>query len=50
MVPAKYKNLRITRISVDGNKARFIIRPVKGSDYAMVMVEPGTKHSIIVNY
>jgi len=50
MVPVKYKNLRITGISVDGIEARFITRSVKGSDYNMVMVEPGIKHSIIVNY
>ena len=50
MVPVKFKNLRITRISVDGNEARFITRSVKGSDYTMVIVEPGIKHSIIVNY
>jgi hypothetical protein len=50
MVPAKYEGLRIKKISLDGNADRFITRSVKGSEYALVTVESGIKHSIIVNY
>lgn len=50
MVPAKYEGLRIKKISLDGNDDRFITRSVKGSEYALVTVESGIKHSIIVNY
>ena len=50
MVPAEYKGLRVKKISLDGNDARFITRSVKGSEYAFVTLESGIKHSIIVNY
>lgn len=50
MVPSEYKGLSVKKISFDGNYARFITRSVKGSGYAFVTVEPGIKHSIVVNY
>jgi hypothetical protein len=50
MVPAKYEDLRIKGIAIDGNNSRFIIRSVKGSDYAFIKVLSGINHSIIVNY
>jgi hypothetical protein len=50
MVPAEYEGSRVDKISLDGNDARFITRSVKGSEYALVTVESGIKHSIIVNY
>jgi len=50
MVPAEFKGLRVKKISLDGNDARFISRSLKGSGYAFVTVEPGIKHSIVVNY
>jgi hypothetical protein len=50
MVPVKYKDLRVKKISLDGNDAGFIMRLVKGSEYALVTLEPGMNHSIIVYY
>jgi hypothetical protein len=50
MVPAENKGLKVKKISLDGKDARFITRSVKGSGYAFVTVEPGIKHSIVVNY
>jgi len=50
MVPAEYEGSRVDKISLDGNDARFITRLVKGSEYAFITVNPGIKHSIIVNY
>jgi hypothetical protein len=50
MVPAESKGLRVKKISLDGNDAKFITRTVRGSGYAFVTVDPGIKHSIVVNY
>jgi hypothetical protein len=50
LVPVKFEDLEIKGITVDGNDSRFIIRSVKGSDYAFTSVESGIKHSVIVNY
>jgi hypothetical protein len=50
LVPAEYKGLRVKQIILDGINTRFITRTVKGSGYAFVTVEPGLKHSIVVNY
>jgi hypothetical protein len=50
MVPFENKGSRVKRISLDGIYTRFITRSVKGSGYAFVTLEPGLKHSIVVNY
>jgi hypothetical protein len=50
LVPAEYEGSRVDKISLDGNDARFITTLVKGSKYAFITVEPGIKHSIVVNY
>jgi hypothetical protein len=50
MVPVNYKGFRIKGIAIDGNNTRFMTRSVKGTPYALVTVESGMKHSIIVNY
>jgi hypothetical protein len=50
MVPVKFKDLRITGISVDGNNTRIITRTVKGSEYVLITIKSGTAHSIVVNY
>jgi len=50
IVPAEYKGLRVKKISLDGSSAKFLTRSVKGSDYALVTVESGRNHSIVVNY
>jgi hypothetical protein len=50
MVPAEFDGSGVEKISLDGKNARFITRSVKGSDYAFVTVEPGSKHSIVVIY
>ncbi len=50
MVPSKYGDKQIKRITRNGKDIRFITRSVKGSDYAFVTVEPGANYSIFVNY
>ena len=50
MVPFKYGNKKISRITQNGEDASFIIRSAKGKNYAFLTVEPGTNYSILVNY
>jgi hypothetical protein len=50
MVPFKYNDKRITDITRNGKSVTFIIRSVKGSDYAFLTVEPGANYSILINY
>jgi len=50
MVPFKYRDKRITGVTRNGKDATFIIRSVKGSDYAFITVEPGANYSILVTY
>jgi hypothetical protein len=50
LVPVKFKDLRITGISLDGNSNRIITRTIKGSEYVLITVKPGTNHSIAVTY
>jgi hypothetical protein len=50
MVPLKFKDLRITGISLDGNNAGIITTTLKGSEYVLITINSGTDHSIVVNY
>jgi hypothetical protein len=50
MVPFNSRDKEIKRITRNGKDATFIIRSVKGSDYAFLTVEPGVNYSILVNY
>ena len=50
MVPFTYRNKKIARITCDEKEAPFIIRSVKGHNYAMVTVRPGYDYSFKVNY
>jgi large repetitive protein len=50
MVPSRYGDKRIKTIAKNGKNVSFITRSVKGSEYALITVEPGTNYSILVNY
>ena len=50
MVPHNYGNKKIKGITKNGDDAPFIVREVKGSDYAFLTVESGTNYSILVKY
>jgi hypothetical protein len=50
MIPYNYGNKIIKGILKNDNEASFIVRKVKGSDYAFLCVEPGTNYSIAVTY
>ena len=50
MVPFRYNDREIGRISCNGKDAEFIHRSVKGTDYAFLTVTPGAVYSISVNY
>jgi hypothetical protein len=50
LVPYKYGDKRILEIIRNGKDTPFIIRSVKGSEYAFLTVAPGANYSIIVNF
>ena len=50
MVPFMSGEKVIKQIDVGEKSVPFIIRSVRGSFYAMVTVNPGMNHSIIINY
>jgi hypothetical protein len=50
MVPARYRDKKIAGISCNGKKTSFILRSVRGNDYAFLTVKPGENYSISVHY
>jgi hypothetical protein len=50
MVPFKYGNMKIKRISQNGKDTPYTIKPVKGSDFAFLTVAPGSNYSIVVDF
>ena len=50
MVPYRYGEKKITCISCAEEETSYIIRSVRGSDYAFVTIKPGQCYSIKVNY
>jgi hypothetical protein len=50
MVPVKFEDLKIMGIRIDGKDSGYIIRSVRGSQYAFATVESGISHSITVDY
>jgi hypothetical protein len=50
MVPQTYGNKKIKEIKSNGNKQSFLLRWVKGHEYAFVSLEPGQNYNITVNY
>lgn len=49
-VPNRFRNKKIIGITKNGNDASFIVREVKGLDYAFLTVESGAKYSMVVRY
>jgi len=50
MVPANFNGKKIKEISKNGKANTFIIKTVKGSEYAFVTIETGAKYSFLINY
>jgi len=50
MVPGKNGDKKIAAISCDGKKISFIMRSVRGNDYAFLTVKPGENYSFVVKY
>ena len=49
-VPNSFRNKKITGITKNGNDVSFIVREVKGLDYAFLTVEAGAKYSMVIRY
>lgn len=50
IIPTSYWNKKMKAVYKDGTRQSFIIRSVKGCDYAFVTVEPGYVYDIKVDY
>lgn len=50
MLPGDYRDMKIKEITKNGKCSPFIIRPVKGSDYAFITIDPGKNYSILADY
>jgi hypothetical protein len=50
MVPFNFGERKVKEIIINGKDARFFRRAVKGLDYALLTVKPGSNYSILVNY
>ncbi len=50
MVPYRYEDKKVDGISCNEKGISFIIRSVRGKDYAFLTVKPGENYSILVNY
>lgn len=50
MVPAGFSRMRIKKITRDGNEQPYILRSVKGSEYAFITVIPGYNYDFTAVY
>ncbi|MGC1244125.1 MAG: hypothetical protein WA874_21220 [Chryseosolibacter sp.] len=50
LIPASFDGAEINKVTVDGEERAFVIRPMKGNDYAWVTVKPGVSYRIVVGY
>jgi hypothetical protein len=50
MVPYRHGDNKIARITCAEKESSFIIRSVRGSEYAFVTIKPGQSYSVKVNY
>ena len=50
IIPFRYKGRTIDNIKNDGTAASYVVRSIKGFEYAMVIVKPGSDHRVVVTY
>jgi hypothetical protein len=50
MVPSSFQDKEIKGITWNGKALPYLLRHVKGWEYALATVQPGENHSIVVNY
>ncbi|MEO6870424.1 MAG: hypothetical protein ABI168_12305 [Ginsengibacter sp.] len=50
MVPFKYNGRRISIIKINGMTTPYSVKTIKGYDYALVTIKPGSDYNMIVNY
>ena len=42
--------MNINEITIDGIKHAYLVRHVKGFDYAFLTIKPGSVYHVVVNY
>ncbi|MHA4809763.1 hypothetical protein ACX0G9_16740 [Flavitalea flava] len=50
MIPNSFHSRKIKKITVNGSPLNFPVRSVKGYEYALITVKPGTDYAIAVTY
>ena len=50
MIPNLFNGNKIDEITIDGKKQDYLVRRVKGFDYAFLTIKPGVSYNIVANY
>ena len=50
MISYSFDAKKINEITIDGIKQAYLVRHVKGFDYAFLTIKPGTAYSMVVKY
>ncbi|MFT3705314.1 MAG: hypothetical protein QM802_23300 [Agriterribacter sp.] len=50
LIPLRYQGKKINKITSNGKSQHFVVRSIKGYQYALVTIKPGSSYSITVNY
>ena len=50
MIPYQYRSKKVGKISINGTTRSYTVRPIKGFEYALVTVKPGTTYNMEVQY
>jgi len=50
LLPADHGNLKIKQITINGRTEQFVLRIIKGCEYALITVKPGNTYDISASY
>jgi hypothetical protein len=50
MIPYMYNGKKISNIKINGMTASYAVKTIKGFEYALVTIKPGTNYNMLVNY
>ena len=50
MVPFKHEQKKVTSLKIGSSEQPFSVKKIKGNDYAMFSIKPGTTYQIAISY
>ncbi|HMG90111.1 MAG TPA: hypothetical protein VK589_08620 [Chryseolinea sp.] len=50
LIPFAFNRKKIAEVSVNGNPYSYTVREIKGKDYALVTIRPGSQYSFVIRY